>query len=112
MHSNRSANAKKYASLVQKEIQKKARKTVRGMRDAPNRAKRLGREMQQYWKKYDKEIAEIRKKVEKEQEEIRKREEEMMEMKRQQKKLNFLLTQTELYSHFLAGKMKCKISER
>ena len=36
--------------------------------------------------------------------EQRKREEEIQEAKRQQRKLNFLLTQTELYSHFIAKK--------
>lgn len=28
-----------------------------------------------------------------------------LQMKRQQRKLNFLITQTELYAHFMAGKM-------
>ena len=40
--------------------------------------------------------------AEKEEVERRKREEEIREAKRQQMKLNFLLTQTELYSHFIA----------
>ena len=35
----------------------------------------------------------------------RKRAEELREAKRQQQRLNFLLTQTELYSHFMANKM-------
>jgi DNA helicase INO80 len=61
--------------------------------------------MQNYWRKYDKEARESQKKAEKEAAERRKREEEIREAKRQQRKLNYLLTQTELFSHFIAKKM-------
>ncbi len=57
-----------------------------------------------YWRKYEKEEKEAKKKAEKEAIEKRKREEETREAKRQQRKLNFLLTQTELYGHFIAKK--------
>lgn len=48
--------------------------------------------------------AEIRKKEEKEAAEALKREEELREARRQQQRLNFLLSQTELYSHFMQNK--------
>ena len=47
----------------------------------------------------------MRKKAEKEALERRRIEEEMREAKRQARKLNFLITQTELYSHFVGKKL-------
>lgn len=46
----------------------------------------------------------MRKKEEREAAEALKREEELREAKRQQQRLNFLLSQTELYSHFMQNK--------
>jgi len=48
--------------------------------------------------------AEIKKKEEKEAAEALKREEELREARRQKQRLNFLLSQTELYSHFMQNK--------
>lgn len=47
----------------------------------------------------------MRKKEEKEAAEALKRDQELREARRQQQRLNFLLTQTELYSHFMQNKM-------
>ena len=58
-----------------------------------------------YWKKYERVEKEQRKKAEKEAEEQRRLDEEMREARRQQRKLNFLITQTELYAHFIAKKL-------
>ncbi len=58
-----------------------------------------------YWKKHDRAEREHRKKAEKVEEEQRKRDLELLEVKRQQRKLNFLITQTELYAHFLSRKL-------
>eukprot|EP00658_Telonema_sp_P-2_P025459 TRINITY_DN20254_c0_g1_i4.p1 TRINITY_DN20254_c0_g1~~TRINITY_DN20254_c0_g1_i4.p1 ORF type:complete len:1125 (+),score=171.84 TRINITY_DN20254_c0_g1_i4:123-3377(+) len=66
------------------------------------RDRRLAREVLNFWRRHDKEQTETKKKAEKEEVERIKREEEIREAKRQQMKLNFLLTQTELYSHFIA----------
>jgi DNA helicase INO80 len=49
---------------------------------------------------------ESRKKAEKEALEKAKKEEDMREAQRQARKLNFLITQTELYSHFVGDKIK------
>lgn len=47
---------------------------------------------------------ELRKREERDAAEALKREEELREAKRQQQRLNFLLSQTELYSHFMQNK--------
>lgn len=75
------------------------------MKETVWRAKRLTREMQSYWKRYDRVERETRKRLEKEAEEQRKMDVELIEVKRQQRKLNFLITQTELYAHFMSRKM-------
>ncbi|CAG0916948.1 unnamed protein product [Notodromas monacha] len=67
--------------------------------------KRLTKEMLVFWKKHEKVERELRRKVEKEIEEQRQRDMELLEAKRQQRKLNFLITQTELYAHFLSRKL-------
>lgn len=48
--------------------------------------------------------AEIRKKKERAADEAFKRDQELIEAKRHQQRLNFLLTQTEFYSHFMLNK--------
>lgn len=65
-----------------------------------------------YWRKNEKEELTLRKKSEKEALERAKAEEESREAKRQSRKLNFLLTQTELYSHFIGKKIKTAEAER
>lgn len=64
-----------------------------------------------FWKKNEKEERELRKKAEKEALERLKQEEERREAQRQARKLNFLITQTELYSHFIGRKIKQDTSE-
>ena len=61
--------------------------------------------MQAYWRKYDKEERERLRAEQKAATERRKLDEEIREAKRQQMKLNFLLTQTELFAHFVAKKI-------
>lgn len=55
--------------------------------------------------------AEIRKREEKEAAEALKREQELREAKRQQQRLNFLLSQTELYGHFMQNKSSAQPGE-
>ena len=55
--------------------------------------------------------AEVRKREEKEAAEALKRERELEEARRQQKRLDFLLSQTELYSHFMQNKSAVRPSE-
>ena len=53
----------------------------------------------------------MRKKEEREAAETLKREQELREAKRQQQRLNFLIQQTELYSHFMSNKPSSQPSE-
>lgn len=55
--------------------------------------------------------AEVRKREEKEAAEALRREQELREAKRQQQRLNFLIQQTELYSHFMQNKSDLLSSE-
>ena len=105
--SNRAAkllNLKKIASVCSREGKKLDLKQQKAAKDASLRAKRATKEMLLFWKKNEKEEREARKRAEKEAAEQRRIEEEQRESRRQAKKLNFLLTQTELYSHFIAKK--------
>ena len=74
-------------------------------RDQFSKIRRLTKEMLAYWKHYEKFGKDFRKKAEKEAQEQLKIDIEMMEAKRQQRKLNFLITQTELYAHFMSRKI-------
>lgn len=65
---------------------------------------RLCREMQALWKRFDRAEKDQRKRAEKEALEQLKVDAELREAKRQQRKLNFLITQTELYAHFMSRK--------
>lgn len=53
----------------------------------------------------------MRKREEKEAAEALKREQELREARRQQQRLNFLLSQTELYSHFMQNKSSSQPTE-
>ena len=53
----------------------------------------------------------MRKKEEREAAEALRREQELREAKRQQQRLNFLIQQTELYSHFMQNKANSQPSE-
>jgi chromatin-remodeling ATPase INO80 len=64
-----------------------------------------------FWRKNEKEERDLRKKAEKEAIDRAKREEELREARRQARKLNFLITQTELYSHFVGKKVSGNANE-
>ncbi|PVZ98980.1 hypothetical protein BB558_005013 [Smittium angustum] len=73
------------------------------------KARRSIRETLFFWKRHEKEEREARKRAEKEALEKIKLEEEAREATRQSRKLNFLITQTELYSHFVGEKIKGEV---
>ncbi|PJF19656.1 hypothetical protein PSACC_00524 [Paramicrosporidium saccamoebae] len=101
----RLSNARKAASLCAREQQKSLQKLKKGeARDMASRSRKGMREMLQFWKRNEKEERELRKRAEKEATERRRLEEEEREARRQNKKLQFMITQTELYSHFIARK--------
>ncbi|XP_076893172.1 chromatin-remodeling ATPase INO80-like [Bidens hawaiensis] len=103
-HRKQLTDAKRFAENCQREVKMKVSRSFKLMRGASIRTRKLARDMLVLWKKIDKEMAEIRKKEEKEAAEALKREQELREAKRQQQRLNFLLSQTELYSHFMQNK--------
>ncbi|XP_019407158.1 PREDICTED: DNA helicase INO80 isoform X2 [Crocodylus porosus] len=97
-------NSRKLAHQCMREVRRAAIQAQKNCKETLPRARRLTKEMLLYWKKYEKVEKEHRKRAEKEALEQRKLDEEMREAKRQQRKLNFLITQTELYAHFMSRK--------
>eukprot|EP00049_Salpingoeca_infusionum_P019547 m.362363 g.362363 ORF g.362363 m.362363 type:complete len:1404 (+) comp20404_c0_seq1:299-4510(+) len=100
------ANAKKVATEVQKEFRKRfVRQSAKRERESLKRAKKLSGEMVVYWRRNAKTEREKRRKAEREYMDQLKKEQEMREARQQQRKFNFLLTQTELYAHFMQKKV-------
>mmetsp|Transcript_1030 Transcript_1030/g.2512 ORF Transcript_1030/g.2512 Transcript_1030/m.2512 type:complete len:1250 (-) Transcript_1030:57-3806(-) len=99
------ANSKRFAQLCSKEINKKANKMVRESKEAVTRGKRLQREVVMFWKRREKETAEMKRKREKEELETRKKWEEEQESIRQRNRLEFLMRQSDIYTHFMAHKL-------
>lgn len=106
IQSIRAANFRKTSSLCAREARKWQFRNFKQVKDFQTRARRGIREMSNFWKKNEREERDLKKKAEKEAMEQARKEEEARENKRQAKKLNFLLTQTELYSHFIGRKIK------
>ncbi|XP_052873524.1 chromatin-remodeling ATPase INO80 [Anopheles cruzii] len=104
-HKDTITNCRRVAVLCMRVSRQKAMQSQKLMKDTVWRAKRLTREMQVYWKRYDKVERETKRRMEREAEEQRKIDVEIVEAKRQQRKLNFLITQTELYAHFMSRKL-------
>lgn len=85
-------------------LTKEPPKKATSVREIVARCRRQSREVAAFWKRNEKDEKEARKKAEKDALEKKKREEEQREINRQAKKLNFLITQTELYTHFVVNK--------
>ncbi|CAN6674916.1 chromatin-remodeling ATPase Ino80p [Trichomonascus vanleenenianus] len=102
----RLSNARKTAALAAKEARRWQFRTNKNFKDLQARARRGMKEMLAFWKRNEREERELRKRAEKEALDQAKREEEEREARRQARKLNFLITQTELYSHFIGRKIK------
>lgn len=105
-HKEMLTNAKKLASACQREVRRSALGAQKAGRDvAGSRGRRLAREMSLYWKRFEKVEKEHRRRAEREAQEQLRMDIELREAKRQQRKLNFLITQTELYAHFMSRKI-------
>lgn len=98
-------NMKKLAQTSSKEILKKANKLQREAKESNVRAKRLQREMVSFWRRKERETADMRKKREKEETEARKKREEEEESLKQRKRLEYIMRQSDIYSHFMAQKL-------
>ena len=87
-------------------------RTAKATKDIQAKGKRLMREMLVFWKKNEKEERDLRRRAEKEADNRAKEEEERREAARQARKLEFLISQTELYSHFVGSKLKSKHNDQ
>ncbi|KIP12607.1 hypothetical protein PHLGIDRAFT_98060 [Phlebiopsis gigantea 11061_1 CR5-6] len=81
-------------------------RSAKNTKDAQTKGKRLMREMLVFWKKNEKEERDVRRREQKEAIDRARVEEEKREAARQARKLEFLISQTELYSHFVGNKLK------
>jgi len=105
-------NLRKTAQLAARESKRWKAKTTKSVKDQTTKARRSMREMLNFWKKNEREEKMQRVKAEQEAIAMAKKEEEEREAKRQARKLNFLINQTELYSHFIGKKLKTDEYER
>ncbi|KAK5166225.1 putative DNA helicase ino80 [Saxophila tyrrhenica] len=100
------SNARKTAQLAAKEARRWQLRTNKSTKDVAARAKRAMREMLGFWKRNERDEREGRKVAEKQELDKAKKAEADREANRQKRKLNFLISQTELYSHFIGKKVK------
>ena len=110
--STKQSNLRKTAQLAAKEARRWQLRTNKGMKDVQARAKRSMREMMSFWKRNEREERDLRRVAEKQELENAKKAEADREANRQKRKLNFLISQTELYSHFIGRKIKTDEVER
>jgi DNA helicase INO80 len=107
-YQTRQAQLERIAKLASVQARKPFTRTAKANKELQAKAKRLMREMQVFWKKNEKEERDVRKREQKEANDRLKIEEEKREAARQARKLEFLISQTELYSHFVGSKLKSK----
>ena len=98
-------NSKKLALQCMKVVRQKVVASQRSAKEAQAKAKRLTKEMLAHWRHNERIEKAAKKQQEQEAEKQQKIDLQILEAKRQQRKLNFLITQTELYSHFMANKI-------
>ncbi|KAI0159948.1 SNF2 family N-terminal domain-containing protein [Hypoxylon sp. FL1284] len=111
-YTTKASNLKKTAILASKEAKRWQLKTNKGTKDLQARAKRCMRDMMGFWKRNEREERDLRKAAERQELENARKEEADREAARQKRKLNFLISQTELYSHFIGKKIKTDEVER
>lgn len=110
--STKQSNLRKTAQLASKEARRWQLRTNKSMKDVQSRGKRSMREMMSFWKRNEREERDHRRIAEKQELENAKKAEADREANRQKRKLNFLISQTELYSHFIGRKIKTDEVER
>jgi DNA helicase INO80 len=107
-YQTRQAQVKRLAMLSSMQARRPFTRTAKASKDIQVKAKRLMREMLVFWKKNEREERDVRRREQKEATDRAKVEEEKREAARQARKLEFLISQTELYSHFVGNKLKSK----
>ncbi|KAK1915088.1 putative DNA helicase ino80 [Pyrenophora teres f. teres] len=110
--STKQSNLRKTAQLAAKEARRWQMRTNKNQKDTQARAKRGMREMLAFWKRNERDERESRKNAERQELENAKKAEADREANRQKRKLNFLISQTELYSHFIGKKARTDEIER
>jgi len=105
-YQSRLSQLKRLAMLSSMQARRPFTRTAKANKDIQVKAKRLMREMLVFWKKNEREERDVRKREQKEATDRAKIEEEKREAARQARKLEFLISQTELYSHFVGNKLK------
>ncbi|KAF2669414.1 hypothetical protein BT63DRAFT_413848 [Microthyrium microscopicum] len=108
----KASNLRKTAQLAGKEARRFQLRTNKSTKDVQARAKRSMREMATFWRRNERDERDQRKMAERQELENAKKEEAEREAARQRRKLNFLISQTELYSHFIGKKVKTQELER
>ncbi|KAF3482441.1 uncharacterized protein GIQ15_05200 [Arthroderma uncinatum] len=108
----RQENLRKTAQLASKQARKWQERTNRSTKDTQARAKRTMREMMSFWKRNEREERDLRRMAEKQELELARKADADREANRQKRKLNFLISQTELYSHFIGRKIKTSEAEQ
>jgi DNA helicase INO80 len=111
-YSTKQSNLRKTAQLASKEARRWQMRTNKGTKDMQARAKRSMREMLNFWKKNERDERDQRKMAERQELDNAKKAEAEREANRQRRKLNFLISQTELYSHFIGKKARTDEIER
>ena len=106
------SNLRKTAQLASKEARRWTLRTNKSTKDVQARAKRSMREMMSFWKRNEREERDLRRVAERQELELARKAEADREANRQKRKLDFLLKQTELYSHFIGKKAKTDEIER
>ncbi|KNE93012.1 hypothetical protein PSTG_13586 [Puccinia striiformis f. sp. tritici PST-78] len=107
---SRTVYSKRLGALVSREARRIIART-KASKEVQIRAKRIMRELLVYYRSNEKRERETKRKADKEAIDKAKKDDEMRDAKRQARKLNFLITQTELYSHFVGNKIKTKEAE-
>lgn len=97
-------NARKVASLALREVRRTQIATL-AISDPLGTQRRAMRDVLTFWRKNEREEKELRRRAERQAAEQRRAEEEAREVRRQARKLDFLINQTELYAHFMARKL-------
>lgn len=111
-YQQRQVQYKRVATLASLQARKPYGRTPKATKDVQAKSKRLMREMLVFWKKNEKEERDVRKRENKEAADRARVEEEKREAARQARKLEFLINQTELYSHFVGNKLKSEFVAR
>ena len=99
-------NLKKTATLASKEAKRFQMKTNKSNKEFQARAKRISKEMGTFWKRNEKFEKEKQREAKKEEAELQRKAEVEREAARQRRKLDFLISQTEIFSHFINKDLK------